>query len=436
MKRRPNRKMLKALLLNGVYDRQTLSLLYGSVGNASHNIKAALDEGYIRKRRVVARRGGKETVLTTLIITKAGIKYLADTEDEINATLSLREAVPELGVSQQEVRQPERCARQVRTNAVLTIAASAGASIPYCNYDLALWESEQIGENEIDEEDRKSDVENEDEDANQTDNDVGGRMNYLEYVRRNLTRNALQRFKLYNTYEDGDMIFHTAAVVKATAGQMNSLTSKLDFNRGRYSGIIAGETKSILLYAAPLFGMTWRSWFVGREVAAYTIWQSVYGRAPRGNDAESFAAMIVDMPRQFARLYKDLDKARSDESETFGEGFDHMYIIPLSTIGAEHLKTLLSVDDKEDNEHLADAATASGLYQRNNDATRHIFQLRNNDGCYTMIGVQLDARRMVELEQYARAYPEQKFCVLCLSWQVKYYESVMPTNVRYEIVQR
>lgn len=403
-------RFLSLLMFNRVYDSQTINLYFEDPQKASYYRQKALKNGHIKKITFTKRERTKhKTDLYSL--TKKGLRYFTEHDTIITPQLTMYEASNYLNVLKRGDLKPERQEKIARDTAAITLASKAGISIPVDNYTNSLREI--------------SSEEQEDTNASLSD-----------FFQSSLTDELYQSFGLYeNASPDSPMTFHNSSCVKLSAGNANTYVTSRDYLAGRYSGVIDSHLKSILIYAAPMFGMKWSKWIVEKERNAYRLWKTSHGVAGTHNSEavkSDCAALIVDNPNQFSNLYRDVDKVQMGSEEIFGGPFKSFYILPLNMNGAKHLRWILMNNDDTMNAAITNDAIESGSYVRNDRANPGLFPLLNAYDQRTALGFQLDAKQMMKIERVALSIPSETFEVLCYDWQVPYFKSVMPENVVIE----
>ena len=401
-------RFLSLLMMNRVYDSKTITLEYDESSYAYDLKQKALKNNHIRKINITKRERTIHSV-TLYALTREGFDYLIQHDSNIIQSLGMNEVENYLTVQPRSERKAERQLKLARDTAALTLSAKAGAVIPYSNYTVTLRETD---------------------DESTTDTNYSIR----EYIRDVLTEEAFVGMGLYENVlkESSDMIFYNSTYVKSKASDASNIASSRDYLAGRYSGIIDSHLKSVILFTAPMFGMRWQKWQTDKEMSAYNMWLKTHSTFDINKLSEvgRCAALIVDNAKQFKNLYQNIDNAKRESEVSFGGTYNHFYILPLTNDGARHLRWLMHTNDHEINEGAVKDAIESGAFYRNDKGRSRLFPLLDEEDNQTALGFQLDAKKIMAIEQSAILTPSDTFTVLCFKWQEPYYEAVLPENVQ------
>lgn len=390
--------LLLALMLNRVYSRQTITALFGDAQLASRCRVQALQNGFVKETVYKLRQRTTHTI-TLYTLTKHGLKYLLDTNEDIFGWLDA-EAAQMLNILSTVDRGGKRKFRLSQDTMCMTVAQKAGAYIPMDNYTCA----------------PLSDL--------QTDD-----LTIRDVVFAELTP-ELYEVLLEQSQAQKDILFFRARCIKSFAREKDLGFAAQDHAKGRYNGAIISKYKNVLLYAAPMFGMAWSEWLTKKEYAAFRAWSRDHSIA----DAEQLrnagvcAALVVYNEKQFINLYRNVDGTVQAGAD-FGGSYDHLYIIPQTKEGAAHLRWLMTTDDISMNKEIVADAIDSGAYRKSTKAATSVFQLENLKGERTALGFQLDAKLINRIRDIATRCPEETFGLLCFGWQAPYYAGVLPENV-------
>jgi len=401
-------RFLSLLMMNRVYDSKTITLEYDESSYAYDLKQKALKNNHIRKINITKRERTIHSV-TLYALTREGFDYLIQHDSNIIQSLGMNEVENYLTVQPRSERKAERQLKLARDTAALTLSAKAGAVIPYSNYTVTLRETD---------------------DESTTDTSYSIR----EYIRDVLTEEAFVGMGLYENVlkESSDMIFYNSTYVKSKASDASNIASSRDYLAGRYSGIIDSHFKSVILFTAPMFGMRWQKWQTDKEMSAYNMWLKTNSTFDINKLSEvgRCAALIVDNAKQFKNLYQNIDNAKREAEVSFGGTYNHFYILPLTNDGARHLRWLMHTNDHEINEGAVKDAIESGAFYRNDKGRSRLFPLLDEEDNQTALGFQLDAKKIMAIEQSAKSAPSDTFTVLCFKWQEPYYAAVLPENVQ------
>ena len=416
---RPYIRLLALIAFNRVYDSRTLSLAFNGGIGAPRLRTRALQNNHIRKV-VISKR--ERTVHSAVLyeLTQDGLNYLIESVPYIKKKYIPSDAGIDLCTLRPDDRRKEKKETIARANKALTLAEKTGAYISHENYTTTLTESRC-----------------DEEDGEEPHLIIDTRLPLADYIKETLTEKDLSKIGLYADTEKnkGKLEFHFASYVKSVSGDANSVSSSADFLKGRYGGVIDSEKRSVFLFGAPLFGMTWAKWVTMKEWATYQLWMKTHALASvdQFEKTGSCAALIVDNPRQFANLYHDRDEAQRSEGEEFGGGFDHFYILPQDEYGVKHLAWLMEHDDEDLTRAIMDSATESGAYFKNVSPLAKYFPLMDEDGTNTALGFLFDAKTLLRIDRAAQRNATESFNLLCYPWQEKYYQMALANTKNINI---
>ena len=396
--------LLSLLMLNRVYDSKTITIQCGNEIVASKYRKKLIEEGHAKKQTLVLKEG-KQRSVTIFTLTKKGFQFLTQHDKNITYALCTQDMGEDIPLKSDFETKATTKLRLIRRTKAITVASKAGAMIPLENYT----------------------IQNDGEERDQ-DNDYS----MSDYIAETLEEKDYHKIDPYREKNvSKEFVFHTDAFIKQNAGAANKLTSVQDSASGRYSGVADSELKSILLYVAPVYGMSWTKWLAKREMPAFSIWTKTKAIASPEQLRRSgtCAALIVDNAKRFHDLYKNTDNAKVGEDASFGDPFKHFYIIPADNYGVQHLRWLLSTNDDEINSSIMESAVDSGMYRKNTSFTPSLFPLLNADDEPVAINFQFDAKHLQRIESVATKNPSTTFNLLCYDWQEDYYKRILPTNI-------
>ena len=260
------------------------------------------------------------------------------------------------------------------------------------------------------------------------------------YYARYLTPEFIDRCgllkNLYSEEDDQFMVFHSGQEVKRIVTTASVQGTSRDFSSGKYAGVIDSHFKSMMIFVAPSFTMSWSDWNMRDELTAYGLWArrnripDQYQRDRNGTTA----ALIVDNAREFA--YHFLGCQKKGAGESFGGKFSHMYIVPNDAVGAAFLRWIMLMDEKSMAEQLNnDAVSFLGFEQNRDQFSREVFPLRSAAGSRSAAGFILDGKKIQVWYNAATRNPNEKFEIICWEWQKDFYKRVLPENVSYYIVE-
>ncbi len=397
------KKLLRALMYNKVYSSQTLNCLFASSSVASRCKTQALLHDYIRKTEYRQRERTTHSI-TLYSLTKRGLNFLLENDEVLSEWLDA-DVASNLSVLSNTDRRDKTKYRLSQDTMCMTVAKIAGAYIPIDNYTC------RPAVLQVD-------------DGITVDDVIAGQ----------LTPEVFEQL-VDQTNARKDILYYRGRCIKSFTREKDFGFATQDYAKGRYNGAIISKYKNILMYGAPMFGMSWSDWITKKEYAAFRSWSSTNSVAEAYQLRRSgvCAALVVYNVNEFKNIFLNVDQVNQAGAE-FGGIFDHLYIIPLSDIGARHLHWLMTTDDRSMNEEIVEDAINSGAYRKSTKAAPHIFQLENVNEERTALGFHLDGIIINEIRKTALRCPDEQVSVLCYDWQAPYYKAVLPKNVDIEII--
>ncbi len=395
-------RFLLRLLFCRVLDSRSISYLFDNENAASYYRQKALDAGHIRKY-TYSKRARVQHKENMFMLTQEGFHYLLENETSVLSNFNEYDFVCKLSVHSCGTKSSERRLKTAKDSAALVFAAMAGACIPFENFSTF-----------ISPEDTRIPIESTE-----------------DFVRHWLDKDMYSALQVFRT-KDSQIEFHNQKIVKVSVSRANDFVSMHDYQSGRCSGVIESRSRAMNLYTAPMFGMSWSPWLTEREISALVLWKKMRSslRPEAITPYDNQAGLIVTGLRQFVNLYRDVDHASRSSMEEFGGCYDHLYILPFSKEGAEHLHWLMDHMDAELNDQAKQHLFIYEKYKINEAGNRRIFPLCDPDGCPTALCFLLDAKQLLQIERQADYFPTWTFTVLCFPWQVPYCRGVLPENVR------
>ncbi len=396
--------LLRALLFNKVYSSQALTQLFESASVASRCKTRALDYGYIRKTEF-SQRERTTHAITLYSLTKHGLQHLLEKDAVITEWLDA-DAAEELCVLSNSDRRDKTKFRLSQDSMCMTVAQMAGAYVPIDNYtcqSAALHSKEEISIEDV--------------------------------ISAQLTPDVFALL-VDQTNARKDILYYRGRCIKNFAVKKDLGFATQDYAKGRYNGAIISKYKNVLMYGAPMFGMSWSDWITKKEYSAFRSWSAHNSVAEPYQLSRSgvCGALVVYSVNQFKNIFLNVDEVNQAGAK-FGGIYDHLYIIPLSEDGARHLRWLMMTDDLDMNNEIIEDAIACGAYRKSTKAAPHIFPLENENGERTALGFFLDGKLINEIRKIAVRLPDEQFSVLCCDWQEPYYKAVLPDNVGTEVIE-
>ena len=424
MYEKPYENILAFLTMNRCIGRNALLTYCGDRRKRDRFLQKAKKQKHIREKEIFIRKGNVKRSETVYTISRKGMYALGRPD----GSSWWSQLIPEFGDSfqlfnSQEERQ-EGFSRLSKKTDVVVMADRAGAYIPLDTYV-------RVSARVKDESDLP------DQTASPRDD-----ITWPEFLRSNMSRESYEKhsYLVMNNQDERQpsfAVFHSAMEMKYTIVSSTTHINFEDIQRGRYTGIIDSHFKSLMLFSAPLFGMSWSAWIKSPETNAYSLWLKTKAvpTPAQQRKSGSTAALFVKNAGQFANLYHDIYNAQGsiDEKNNFGGDFEHFYIVPVSNEGVIQLKQLLFNSEPELLANITESAVTSLGYLRSSDQPQRkkCFSLTTPDGDEVAVGFMLDSKTMLQIEAAALAEPGRNFGVLCYEWQLPYYEKIMPSNVWY-----
>ena len=393
-----------------VIDSQTLTLLFDNKDAKSRFLKKAKENGLIKKE-IIKQRERTTHIVTLYSLTKKGLRHKCES-DPASFFEEMREVVDDISVFHKDEYSDEVRLRIAGTATAILLAAEAGAVISAVVFNrqytfggngLVASRPEQITPDKP--------------------------LSLREYFHLYLSAEAYAEFGLFNA--DGhkaEIFFYDALYVKQALSGSNDPKAARDYYKGRYRGIIQSKKQSLLIYTAPMFGMSWAKWIVKPEMTAIKKWDYTFASDDVRYSRKYDALLIAKNCEQFLNLYKDVDEARK-QNEVFGANLDHLYLIENNDSGVNILRWIMQYTESEISRSWGDYLINKGMARPNQQPSRKMFEFLDSEGNEAMFGLLLDAKRMAEMEQWARNHPQKRFTIFCMHWGAPYYEAIMPDNV-------
>lgn len=454
--------ILFTLLCFNYATRKSLMLLNFSDITIYYAIQRGLDEKTISTSSIRYRRGKGERkhILTYLTITQSGIRYLAaHCAQHIEWLKYLPNDLAKVRI------RGVRCAMvQVERFTRMSLAAQAASAIGASVKPMYLtvgkqtvtgndllgrvdssaeamdsgdentwWMDEAFAGDSLDDIFLSEDCEAEGQDGIQFDD---GAVDVLEdrepqLLLSTIVGNAMREAETMNRYpnEKTDIIFHSAREIKSVLNSniksANSNLASRDLMICRYSGLLESCSNSLLLYVPNAMGMDWRERIVRKELATQMAFAKLFSTFGPIRYNQQHGAVLVQNEKMLEDIFFDKQHRRS-ENEVLGRAFNKFYIIPMDKSGMDDLRTIMEKDLKKMHQQLVDAAVRSGVYQRNDKLSAELFPLKNQDGILIADGTIMDLIQINAIEVLASHIPGLQYGVLCRTYQLPYYQRIMP----------
>ena len=412
---------LKTIAILRAIDSKTLNLLFVSIRVRSAFLKKALQQNHLKETQIrewSASESYRKRTTTYYIITRTGLNYLAGKQGDIfSRFIDIDGSVPVFDSNEYGQDKRKRLL-SFRTAAVLAKAAGANINLSAFSY--------LSGTGRKPEDD--------------SGHEPAGNPSLPMYYERYLTPEFIDQCgllkNLYSEEDDQFMTFHSGQEVKRIVTTASVQGTSRDFSSGKYAGVIDSHFKSMMIFVAPSFTMSWSDWNMRDELTAYGLWArrnripDQYQRDRNGTTA----ALIVDNAREFA--YHFLGCQKKGAGESFGGKFSHMYIVPNDVVGAAFLRWIMLMDEKSMAEQLNNDAVSFLGYEQNRDQfSREVFPLRSEAGAWSAAGFILDGKKIQVWYNAATRNPTEKLEIICWEWQKDFYKRVLPENVSYSVVE-
>ena len=410
---------LKTIALLRVVDSKTLNLLFTSARVRTSFLKKALERNHVKESMIKERASSenyRRRSTRYYTITRTGLNYLADNPDDFFSALKQFEGNIPVFEPNEYGQDKRKRLLSFRTAAV--VARGAGSEIAADALTFVSGTEKKPADDPV-----------------STENAL---LTLSKYYARFLTpvfANQCTFLKQLHTEEDDRyMIFHSGQEVKQMVTTASVQGISRDFSSGKYAGVIDSHFKSLMLFTAPSFTMSWSDWNMRDELTAYGLWArrnripDQYQRDRNG----STAALIVDNAREFAYHFLGCQRKTG---EAFGGKFRHLYIIPNDRTGVAFLRWIMLMDEQSMQEQLyRDAVSCLGFKPNRDQFSGEVFPLRSAAGTQSAAGFILDGKRIQIWYNAATRNPRERFEIICWEWQQDYYSKVLPENVSYYLV--
>lgn len=403
-----------------IVDSKSLNLLFRSQVARSKFVKKATARGHIQRLRISeTNRRGERKQQQYYAISSEGIAFLAAKEIPLYE-IAIAQSDMVLFNNRDNHNYARTRAAAVTTAIIHTYAA--GAAIPAATFG-AMKDDDDRGSLAINEEQQEESRKN----LAYSLKDF-----YRDYITDDDDLRTIAFSRAPDPGDEDYMVFHDRGLVKQILA-MDSVSGNIkDFNAGRYAGILDSKKKSLMLFVAPRFVMSWARWIVNSDLNAYRMWgrTNAITSLQQQQENQTMAVVIVDNAHNFAYHY-NTSRAGKEKNEVFGGMFAHVYIVPNDAIGVKFLNWLSLSNAKEIIGSMTSFALRSGEYQRNNSRSAALFPLQDRMNRETAICLTFDAKQINEIIYHANEHNDQQFQVLCIDWQEDYFRRVMPENISF-----
>ena len=410
---------LKTIALLRVVDSKTLNLLFTSARVRTSFLKKALERNHLKESQIKERASSenyRRRSTRYYTITRSGLNCLADDPDDFFSALkSFEGSIPIFDPNEYGQDKRKRLL-SFRTAAVA--ARGAGAEIPVEALTFISGTEKKPDNDPVSTEDTIPTLSK----------------FYAQYLTPEFTNQCKFLRALHTEEDDRYMIFHSGQEVKQLVTTASVQGVSRDFSSGKYAGVIDSHFKSLMLFTAPSFTMSWSDWNTRDELTAYGLWArrnripDQYQRDRNG----ATAALIVDNAREFAYHFHGCQRKTG---EAFGGKFRHLYIIPNDKTGVAFLRWIMLMDERSMQEQLnRDAVTYLGFVPSKDQFSGEVFPLHSAAGAQSAAGFILDGKKIQIWYNAATRNPRERFEIICWEWQQDYYCRVLPENVSYYLV--
>ncbi len=414
---------LMILLFNRYVDISTLNLTDKNKSLVTKRVHKAVSLDHIKRKSIVTRKNGFKRTQNAYHLTRKGLDYLIQ-----NSRYEWFNLIdPEIARRIVLIRDSEYSAE-----ALLKITAQSNANI-FARMTGAKTDFSTYSENYCFSDRSHYSGKNSEE-------TVLGKITFLEYLKDQLPKELYQEMPIYQdvTYNGvgntDRIVYYSGTAMKSKAGLHNRMSRITDFSMGRFRGIAETEEKSILMYVAPQFGMTWGSWINKKEMDIYDIWMQhkkerfVNWKGQR----ESYAAIIVDNAKDFGNLYQNKYMGKSGtqvDEGSIGGLFTHCYILPNNWDGINQFRWLLLSNREQTIDSIRKMFLQTGDFTPNKTASCRSLCLRDAYNQETALGFELDVQMVKSVNRIALWNPDEAINIFCFDWQVDFYQRVVPENV-------
>lgn len=223
--------------------------------------------------------------------------------------------------------------------------------------------------------------------------------------------------------------FYNSREVKTVRAGVGVKTVK-DGSTDRYVGILLGTHNRALVYSPLNEGLGWKSGRVASEMQTLHSFCGILGAKQNGANG----IILVPNAREFRRLYDDEQELRgTDVKNRLGRGADHLWVVPVRSCGVEQLRHIAHDNLCSMESVVLRSAVEGKLLLENNDGDRSLFPLRDESGRLFAYGVDLDIRKMQQLQYYQQREPTTELGIICHRWQTIYYNQIF-NHCRYLIL--
>ena len=411
--------ILETIFYVRVITKKSIGILTERTSTATEFIKAAIEAKHIKEKIVKDKRGTSRRLITVYLITKTGINYLIETKQD-NRIFNIIENLDQYNIWSDSETHSNIIIRVINESIAMILCKKAEIQIPYKTmFERKILEDEETSTTSV----------------------LGQQI--LKYINDTIWEtdccfNKKKSKASINSDNDTEqdketeIIYYGKKEIIENANNKNTSASIRQIIHGRMLGILDSTEKTSLLYVANPFYMKWDDFSVESEYAIIRMWKTFRSqiRQELKTQTGQCGIIIVENTRDFQNVYFNRYFKRQTSGD-FGGMLDHLYVVPNSIEGAKQLRWIMSSVDQEEINRLTENAVETGLFNRNDEPTKKEFQLRNNEGNEVAIGFLMDGKTMSVIEKIAKARSDKTFYVLCFEWQRKYYERILPANVKY-----
>ena len=428
------RSLILYLAVSCVYvPRKYLSVLGCSDSYLSRAIKSAIGKGFITKSVITERVRYRNVQEEFYQITGEGLHYLAKRKatlpEEIQWVGELFSWVKNFAwLKERPLKGSQQMRRYLSVSGTAVFCAAAGCCVPLvfpsnrvdsCELDIDLDDDDMaffIGEAE-----RRNAAE---DTGNEKVTLTGELLRFIESEKgREQNPNGI----LMN--RNSDLVFTNVFEMKRKLRE--ALGQNGNYSGGRFTGVVEGPLKSVLLYEGKRKGMSWSKWITDLDLRTYRAYINRVSHDKNHQPGFESGAILVKNAKMFADLVlKKYGKKQRDEK--FANGFSSFMFFPINAIGAQQFSSYLRIDLNAHYEKVISDAIESQAFKRNVGTYQWYFPLITMDGVRMMIGTFLDGVKIQKILDIQEIDPFP-FGVICFAWQQDYFRRIFPNALFFTL---
>ncbi len=404
-------RLLSCLIINQMVPVEAVYTLSDNYSYITKLIQRGISDGDIKKRKLEYKYEGKEYTVTVLTISRSGFKRYATSVFIPQGLFDID--FENLSLAGGNSVSRAEYTRQVQMSEARLFASAAGAAVNAFPVSMVNEKKYQM-------------------------------RSYVSVVKRYLEEyeEELGRIIIGSPESSPDIAFRNNREIKNIVEEESSKSNRqvMGFQRCLFNGIIDSQSKSVLMYSPYSVGFRWGKWEIQEDVRIGKLWSSSGGMKSTYNkiadDELRWGMFFVKNKRQFGQYYRD-DAKRRAKGTVLGYGFKHFYAVPKSNDGAKLIRFLMLTEDGKYNLGVANGLISNGQFSINENSVsefeRKMFPIIDGGGNPTFIGIQMDVRKMQEIENWKNAMGNKVINVACFDWQMEYYNEIFD-NLRITVI--